>query len=118
MRYYIVAAAAAFILALSATASAEGLTQCSSWSVKSKQVSELQVASLQKDGGVDGSALMSPRQDGKFAPTIVDRLDEQPSIQLAGRCGSSNYYCDETGATYCCGNSTDGFYCAKDVNGC
>lgn len=39
-------------------------------------------------------------------------------LQFAGRCGSSNYYCDKPGATYCCGNSTDGFYCAADVNGC
>ncbi len=38
--------------------------------------------------------------------------------QFAGRCGSSNYYCDTPGSTYCCGNSADGFYCAADVNGC
>jgi hypothetical protein len=41
-----------------------------------------------------------------------------PLLQVAGRCGSSNYYCNESGFTYCCGNSSDGFYCAADVNGC
>jgi hypothetical protein len=39
-------------------------------------------------------------------------------IVVAGRCGSSQYRCDSPGFTYCCGNSTDGFYCAPDVNGC
>lgn len=39
-------------------------------------------------------------------------------IQIAGQCGSSIYYCNNTGASYCCGSSSDGFYCAKDVNGC
>jgi hypothetical protein len=39
-------------------------------------------------------------------------------IQVAGRCGSSQYRCDSPGFLYCCGNSTDGFYCAADVNGC
>ena len=39
-------------------------------------------------------------------------------MQVAGRCGSSQYRCDSPGFLYCCGNSTDGFYCAADVNGC
>lgn len=52
---------------------------------------------------------------------VLDKMLGIPAgngIQYAGRCGSSNYYCDSPGFTYCCGNSTDGFYCAADVNGC
>lgn len=43
---------------------------------------------------------------------------EAAPIVVAGRCGSSQYSCTSPGFTYCCGNSTDGFYCAADVNGC
>ncbi|MCK7612631.1 hypothetical protein [Roseibium sediminicola] len=46
------------------------------------------------------------------------KAEPAPLLQFAGRCGSSDYYCDSPGYTYCCGNSTDGFYCAADVNGC
>jgi hypothetical protein len=60
---------------------------------------------------------MSPRISG---PEVVlgTREDKGPLIRIAGRCGSSDYYCDSPGFTYCCGNATDGFYCAADVNGC
>jgi hypothetical protein len=75
------------------------------------------LASLQRDLEVPALPNMSPRISG---PDIVqgDKTDATPPIQLAGRCGSSNKYCDSPGFTYCCGNSTDGFYCAADVNGC
>jgi len=38
-------------------------------------------------------------------------------MQVAGRCGSSNTYCNSPGFTYCCGTPGN-YYCAKDVNGC
>ncbi|WP_269580692.1 hypothetical protein [Roseibium sp. Sym1] len=75
------------------------------------------LASLQRDLEVPALPNMSPRISGQ---DIVqgDKTDAAPLIQLAGRCGSSNKYCNSPGFTYCCGNSTDGFYCAADVNGC
>ncbi|MHA7777094.1 hypothetical protein [Roseibium sp. M-1] len=60
---------------------------------------------------------MSPRISGPDV-SLGSRTDKGPLIQIAGRCGSSDYYCDSPGFTYCCGNATDGFYCAADVNGC
>lgn len=57
---------------------------------------------------------------GGEATTLVPQAGDPAAapVLVAGRCGSSDYYCNETGATYCCGNSTDGYYCAADVNGC
>ncbi len=118
MKHSILAAAAAFILTQTASVPAQDVPHCSVLSLKSDRVSEMKLASLEEGGGIDGSALLTPRRGGQFAPVIVDRPTGQPPILIAGRCGSSDYYCDEKGATYCCGNSTDGFYCAKDVNSC
>lgn len=75
------------------------------------------LASLHRELKVPDMPNMSPRLYG--AKQILGKTPEQtPFMQIAGRCGSSDYYCDSPGFTYCCGNSTDGFYCAADVNGC
>lgn len=75
------------------------------------------LASLHKDLDVPRLPNLSPRIS---SPEFVQERepDTDPLIQFAGRCGSSNKYCNSPGFTYCCGNSTDGFYCAADVNGC
>jgi hypothetical protein len=61
---------------------------------------------------------------GLFGPpsgpaVTLPRRESAPErrIQVAGRCGSSNFYCNSPGATYCCGTPGN-YYCAKDVNGC
>ncbi len=57
--------------------------------------------------------------DGKRKAEVLQTLRPVPgTIKVTDRCGSSNYYCTSPGFLYCCGNSTDGFYCAADVNGC
>lgn len=75
------------------------------------------LASLDRKLAVPPVPNLSPRLSG-----VVDlpgsSTDKGPLIQVAGRCGSSEYYCDSPGFLYCCGNSSDGFYCAADVNGC
>ncbi|CTQ56108.1 hypothetical protein LP7551_04665 [Roseibium album] len=78
---------------------------------------EIIQANLHTDLEVPVLPNMSPRIS---TPEFVldNGPDPAPLIQVAGRCGSSNYYCNESGFTYCCGNSSDGFYCAADVNGC
>lgn len=75
------------------------------------------LASLNRDLEVPHLPNLSPRVSG---PEIGQETaaETDPLIQLAGRCGSSNKYCNSPGFTYCCGNSSDGFYCAADVNGC
>lgn len=74
----------------------------------------LVLASLEQGEGRKPSAEMSVSPGFLFGkPASVT-----PPQMLAGRCGSSNYYCESPGFTYCCGNSEDGFYCAADVNGC
>lgn len=87
-------------------------------------------ASDTKDTGLLKLASLAPGSESSRQPQMtlipegaLERMlgfPENPSKyrQFAGRCGSSNYYCDTPGQTYCCGNSTDGFYCAADVNGC
>ena len=64
-------------------------------------------------------ASLSPAEPAESSRNMSVRDDSGQSeeIQIAGQCGSSNEYCEEP-SPYCCGNSTDGFYCAKDVNGC
>jgi len=75
------------------------------------------LAGLHRDLAVPALPNLSPRIS---CPEIVQtpQTENDPLIQIAGRCGSSNKYCNSPGFTYCCGNSTDGFYCAADVNGC
>ncbi|WP_157738904.1 hypothetical protein [Labrenzia sp. VG12] len=78
----------------------------------------IMLASLHRDLEVHALPNMSPQiasPDFAWQPGAATRA---PLLQIAGRCGSSDYYCDSPGYTYCCGNSTDGFYCAADVNGC
>ncbi len=75
------------------------------------------LASLHRDLAVPQMPNQSPRL---ISPEIV--LDgpkvSEPLLQIAGRCGSSEYYCDSPGFLYCCGNDADGYYCAANVNGC
>jgi len=75
------------------------------------------LASLHKDLEVPRLPNLSPRIS---SPEFVQETEPvgDPLIQLAGRCGSSNKYCNSPGFTYCCGNSSDGYYCAANVNGC
>jgi hypothetical protein len=75
------------------------------------------LASLRRDLDVPALPNMSPRVS---SPGFLQskETDEAPLLQIAGRCGSSDYYCDSPGFTYCCGNATDGYYCAANVNGC
>ncbi|WP_417712402.1 hypothetical protein [Roseibium aggregatum] len=75
------------------------------------------LASLDRELAVPPMPNMSPRLSGAV-DLPGSSTDKGPLIQVAGRCGSSEYYCDSPGFLYCCGNSTDGFYCAADVNGC
>ena len=75
------------------------------------------LASLDRELAVPPMPNMSPRLSGTV-DLPGSSTDKGPLIQVAGRCGSSEYYCDSPGFLYCCGNSTDGFYCAADVNGC
>lgn len=75
------------------------------------------LASLHKTLDVPSLPNLSPRISGP--EVLLDtQTDKAPLQQLAGRCGSSEYYCNEPGFTYCCGNSANGFYCAANVNGC
>jgi len=80
-------------------------------------VARIVLASLNRDLEVPVLPNMSQRLS---APDLgLDtRDDPAPLMQVAGRCGSSNKYCNSPGFTYCCGNSTDGYYCAANVNGC
>lgn len=64
------------------------------------------------------NANMTVIPDGTINRLLGLEGKQTKDIRFAGRCGSSNYYCTSPGFTYCCGNSTDGFYCAADVNGC
>lgn len=75
------------------------------------------LASLHRDLAMPVLRNLSPRVS---SPDFVEapKAEPVPLLQVAGRCGSSNQYCNSPGFTYCCGNSTDGFYCAADVNGC
>lgn len=75
------------------------------------------LAGLHRDLAVPALPNQSPRIS---SPEIgqAPEADNDQLIQIAGRCGSSNKYCNSPGFTYCCGNSTDGFYCAANVNGC
>jgi hypothetical protein len=75
------------------------------------------LASLDRELEVPPLPNMSPRLSGAV-DLPGSSSDKGPWMQVAGRCGSSEYYCDSPGFLYCCGNSTDGFYCAADVNGC
>ncbi|WP_422377622.1 hypothetical protein [Roseibium sp.] len=76
------------------------------------------LASLHRDLEVPALPNMSSRIVSPDFARQPDAANPAPLLQIAGRCGSSDYYCDSPGYTYCCGNSTDGFYCAADVNGC
>ncbi|EAV42110.1 excinuclease ABC subunit B [Stappia aggregata IAM 12614] len=80
-------------------------------------VAKVVLASLDRELAVPPMPNMSPRLSGAV-DLPVSSTDKGPLIQVAGRCGSSEYYCDSPGFLYCCGNSSDGFYCAADVNGC
>ncbi len=60
---------------------------------------------------------MSIWDKGKELRQPPSRPKGPKEIRIVGRCGSSDYFCDPP-TSYCCGNSTDGFYCAADVNGC
>ncbi len=75
------------------------------------------LASLPRDLEVPALPNMSPRIS---SPDFVlgSKPEKAAPMQIAGRCGSSDYYCDSPGFLYCCGNSSDGYYCAADVNGC
>lgn len=75
------------------------------------------LASLNRDLPVPAVPNRSPRLPGSVLGQD-QKPSEEPLMQIAGRCGSSDYYCDSPGFTYCCGNSTDGYYCAANVNGC
>ena len=72
-------------------------------------------------GDAAPSASAAPITTRRIVPVFGDAAGtaiEAAPIVVAGRCGSSQYSCTSPGFTYCCGNSTDGFYCAADVNGC
>lgn len=78
----------------------------------------LKLASLSPSAGLARHPQMTPIPEGLLEKMLGLPATAPKHRQFAGRCGSSNYYCDSPGFTYCCGNSTDGFYCAADVNGC
>lgn len=120
MRYKIIGALAVLVAAfgLSAIGFADPVTGFFEKNAMPKFESFPQLASLDMRKTQRQPLNMSPRVKGPFNLQFGIQSAEPEKILLAARCGSSNYYCNETGATYCCGNSTDGFYCAKDVNGC
>ncbi len=101
-------------LALAATAAADPLNLSYQPDLTAARVLS---AGLHRGLAVPAVPNQSPRISG---PDLV--LDPPaapvPLTQVAGRCGSSNYYCDTPPNTYCCGNSSNGFYCAPNVNGC
>lgn len=78
----------------------------------------LKLASLNPDPEVSKPPPMTIIPEGALERMLGLPAKALKRQQFAGRCGSSNYYCDTPGSTYCCGNSADGFYCAADVNGC
>ncbi|MGI9382765.1 MAG: hypothetical protein ACR2PO_06390 [Methyloligellaceae bacterium] len=53
-------------------------------------------------------------QSVRRLPTL--KPDAPDLIRIAGRCGSSKYYCNPP-TPYCCGTSGN-YYCAVNVNGC
>ncbi|GAB4536223.1 MAG: hypothetical protein Tsb0019_37630 [Roseibium sp.] len=75
------------------------------------------LASLNRDLDVPALPNMS-RRVSSAAFLKGPAADQAPLIRIAGRRGSSQYDCDSPGFTYCCGNSTDGYYCAADMSGC
>ncbi len=81
-------------------------------------VNTYQLASLTGSSVAHERPQMTIIPEGTLEKMLGLPNKKRKRMQFAGRCGSSNYYCDTPGSTYCCGNSTDGFYCAADVNGC
>ena len=103
---------AAVAIALPAALTADPLTS------NNEELPTVTLASLSSGASERGDANMTTIPDGTLNELLGIPSKEPSGIRIAGRCGSSNYYCDSPGFTYCCGNATDGFYCAKDVNGC
>ena len=73
--------------------------------------------------GIIKMASLSEKRSYRISGERKSEIAQTPrpvpgTIKVAGRCGSSKYYCSSPGFLYCCGNSSSGFYCAADVNGC
>ncbi|WP_417769402.1 hypothetical protein [Stappia sp.] len=85
--------------------------------VSAVSTGDIVLASLGAGEAVTAGPITGRRIVPDFDGTADATIKVRP-IVVAGRCGSSQSRCDSPGFTYCCGNSTDGFYCAADVNGC
>ena len=125
MRYfYYLAALVALMLVASSPAKADDLSSLIYSVTAQKSEAKMSLASVsvgENQAGYTGNA----RQYWWFNLLSAGSEEKSPagaavpgSIRLAGACGSSGYSCTAPGFLYCCGNSTDGFYCAADVNGC
>ncbi|HUZ34306.1 MAG TPA: hypothetical protein VMV19_19720 [Xanthobacteraceae bacterium] len=62
----------------------------------------------------DSIARLLASLESKAPPRVSHRVD---GVQLAGRCGATQYYCNNP-TPYCCWSQSQGYYCATDVNHC
>ena len=111
---------AALAVMAGATARAGSLENCPAPGVTGTPTgagAAIVLASLDAEAALPAGPITGRRIVPDFDGTVDATIKVRPII-VAGRCGSSQYRCDSPGFTYCCGNSTDGFYCAADVNGC
>ncbi|MEX3008665.1 hypothetical protein [Hoeflea sp. TYP-13] len=105
-----------FAIGFTVNAAAGDYMGCYRNDIASKSDKAIELASL---GSERSKPLqMSPRIYGALPAELGMQATEPGGVLVAGRCGSSNYYCNEAGFTYCCGTSSAGYYCAADVNGC
>ncbi|MDE2227881.1 MAG: hypothetical protein KGL11_02420 [Alphaproteobacteria bacterium] len=75
-------------------------------------------------GGAAPSSASAPRGEtvarllasleSKAPPRVSHRID---GVNVADRCGSTQYYCNAPTPT-CCWSQSKGYYCAIDVNHC
>ncbi|MHA1523667.1 MAG: hypothetical protein ACTSY1_04585 [Alphaproteobacteria bacterium] len=111
-------AAVALVLAVPAATVAGPFSQliCSVTAEKSPVNMSLASWSVDEANLAYSNRVQKPWKSDLFSPGAPSALPDL--IRVAGKCGSSGYSCTSPGFLYCCGNSTDGFYCAADVNGC